>query len=410
MNHDVIVVGGGVAGCALAARMARAGHDVLVLEREHDYRDQVRGEGLVAWGLEQAAAMGLGDVVTTTPGASPISRLVNYDETLPVEVARRLARDLSDVLPGTPGIIGVGHPELRTALAGAASAAGASVRFAATGARVIAGERPSVHYRLGGRRHEASARLVVVADGKNSATRRALDIPLHVTFARVILTGLAVDDGGAWDRAETVIGVEGRNLFYVIPRGGDRVRLYLGRLASDPERFSGPGRERRFLDAFALGSLPAHECIVDATPVGPCASFPMTDSWTSAPLKAGVALIGDAAGWSNPVTGQGLAVALRDARILTDAMLAQPRWSPETLAGYVTERAERMRRLRFASALTDLLAAFGAPNRGELRARMFARLRAQPELGAAIAAVHTGPWRLPSSAFSPDILTTLALS
>ena len=62
---------------------------------------------------------------------------------------------------------------------------------------------------------------------------------------------------------------------------------------------------------FDKGPFPAPGA--GARVAGPCASFPMTDSWTSIPATDGVVLLGDAAGWSNPVIGQGLAVALRDA-------------------------------------------------------------------------------------------------
>ena len=67
-------------------------------------------------------------------------------------------------------------------------------------------------------------------------------------------------------------------------------------------------------------------------------------------------------------------------------------------------------RLRFASALTDLFTAFGAADRAGRRSRMGRLLAAEPEMGAALDAVHAGPWRLPPTAFSPDILTTLALA
>jgi flavin-dependent dehydrogenase len=42
---EVIIIGGGIAGNALAAVLARAGKAVLVLERSTVYRDRVRGEG-----------------------------------------------------------------------------------------------------------------------------------------------------------------------------------------------------------------------------------------------------------------------------------------------------------------------------------------------------------------------------
>jgi 2-polyprenyl-6-methoxyphenol hydroxylase-like FAD-dependent oxidoreductase len=122
------------------------------------------------------------------------------------------------------------------------------------------------------------------------------------------------------------------------------------------------------------------------------------------------ALVGDAAGWSNPVTAQGLAISLRDARMLAEALLDGPDWSPWGLTGYVDERGTRMARLRFASALADLLTGFGMPDRADRRSPMLGLLRRRPELGAALDAVHAGPWAASSEAYTPDILTTVALA
>ena len=77
---------------------------------------------------------------------------------------------------------------------------------------------------------------------------------------------------------------------------------------------------------------------------------------------------------------------------------------------YAEERFERMRRLRFASALTDLLAVQGVPDRRDRRKRMERLLRANPTWLAAIDAVHRGPWRVDADAFEPSILTALALA
>ena len=75
---------------------------------------------------------------------------------------------------------------------------------------------------------------------------------------------------------------------------------------------------------------------------------------------------------------------------------------------YARERSDRMRRLRFASALTDLLMAQGVPDRADRKARMEALVRRQPGLLAALDAVHRGPWRVSEEAFEPSILTALA--
>jgi choline dehydrogenase-like flavoprotein len=48
---DVVVVGGGVAGSSLGAALARAGLEVLVVEREARFRDRVRGDSLFPWGV-----------------------------------------------------------------------------------------------------------------------------------------------------------------------------------------------------------------------------------------------------------------------------------------------------------------------------------------------------------------------
>ena len=56
MTHDVVTVGGGLAGSALAITLARQGVRVLVLEKETQFRDRVRGEGLLPWGVNEARA------------------------------------------------------------------------------------------------------------------------------------------------------------------------------------------------------------------------------------------------------------------------------------------------------------------------------------------------------------------
>ena len=53
---DVAIVGGGIAGAALATVLARDGYEVLLLERQTSYRDKVRGEFLSCWGVAEMLA------------------------------------------------------------------------------------------------------------------------------------------------------------------------------------------------------------------------------------------------------------------------------------------------------------------------------------------------------------------
>ena len=52
-DFDLITVGGGLGGSALAKNMAEIGVRVLVLEREHQFSDRVRGEWLAPWGVAE---------------------------------------------------------------------------------------------------------------------------------------------------------------------------------------------------------------------------------------------------------------------------------------------------------------------------------------------------------------------
>ena len=89
----------------------------------------------------------------------------------------------------------------------------------------------------------------------------------------------------------------------------------------------------------------------------------MNDTWTDRPITDGLALIGDAAGYSDPHIGQGLSVALRDVRVLSELLLAGEDWSPAALRPYAEERAERMRRLRFCKRSRPRCAASSAQRR-----------------------------------------------
>ena len=62
-NYDVAIVGGGIGGAALAIALGRDGRRVLVLERTTEFRDRVRGEGILPWGVNIARDLGIYDVL-----------------------------------------------------------------------------------------------------------------------------------------------------------------------------------------------------------------------------------------------------------------------------------------------------------------------------------------------------------
>ena len=395
-----------IAGSSLATVLARAGKAVLVLERAVAYRDKVRGEIFHAWGVAELQRLGLYEPMVRH-GAIHHTRSVPYDETIDPADAEKAAILLDSVLPGVPGTLGIRHPAACEVLSSAAAAAGASMRRGVSNIHVQLGSVPTVRYRVGGTEETATCRLVIGADGRESAVRRQAGILQHATVPRLLMAGLLVEDLSAWPERMITIGTERDLVFFIVPQGAGRVRLYLLWSCDDRQRFAGPQGPRRFLDSFRLTCVPGSENIVRATPAGPCATYPMNDTWTDRPIVDGLALIGDAAGYSDPHIGQGLSVAMRDVRILSELLLGGDDWSPTALAPYADERAERMRRLRFCNAVATTLRGEFGPEAQERRRQAQLLMQAQPELGLWRRAYLAGPESVPPSAFDDGVYNRL---
>jgi 2-polyprenyl-6-methoxyphenol hydroxylase-like FAD-dependent oxidoreductase len=399
-RFDLVIVGGGVGGSGLATVMQRAGASCLVLEKTERFRDLTKGEWIAPWGVVELQRTGLLAPFLGARG-HVLRRHVSYDETTDPETAIAAPLDLA-VLPGVEGPLTQRHPDLCQALFEAATAAGAVTLRGVSRVEVTPGDAPTVRYEHGGAVHEAKARLVVGADGRQSAVRRMAGIRLHQGAPHHMFSGLLVDDVEGWPEDLQTAGTEGDLHFLAFPQGQGRVRLYLGFGLDQRERFGGRGGPGTFLDAFHFDCVPESGCFARATPNGPCASYPNQDAWTDEPLAPGIVLIGDAAGYNDPIIGQGLAITMRDVRVLSELLKASPDWSVECLQPYAEERAERMRRLRFAGQLTAVLQNEFGPEARERRVRARQRMAADPLLGASQGAVMAGPELMPAEAFTQE--------
>lgn len=411
---DVVVVGGGIAGSALATVLARNGREVLVLERQTTYRDKVRGEGVALWGVAELLRLGLEDVFLAA-GGSYVTRVVPYDEVTHPAEAEAAAAPLDQLLPGVPGVLDVGHPEASEALAQAANAAGATVIRGISDVAVSSasgyGDAQVVRYELDGARHEVRCRLIVGADGRQSTVRRQLGIRLAESTPRNMGGGMLVDRLYSWPSHQLASGTEGDLHYFVFPRANGRVRLYLLYDIRQKRRFKGPNRQAEFLDAYRFQCIPGSEDIATAKPAGPCAFYPMNDTWTDTPYAAGAVLIGDAAGYNDPIIGQGLSIALRDVRIVADVLCSGSDWSVAAFARYGEQRRERMRRLRVtAQVFADLRTTFST--RGAARRKRWNQVwRSDPLLAGLALTPQLGPENAPVEAFAqPNVDRILALS
>lgn len=403
---EIVIVGGGIGGGALATVLARQGLSVAVLERDRRAVDRVRGEYITPWGVAEAERIGVLDVLRQQAGGFHVPFLILYDENVAPEQAEANARDLREMHPIGTGPLSAGHPAMCDALCGAAEAAGATVLRGVTGISVAAGDPPSIGFEHDGTSITWRPRLIVGADGRNSTVQRQIGFPVLHDEPHNLLGGMLIDGVPEWPQNKWEIGTEGRILHLVLPQGGGKLRLYVCYGFDDRLRFTGAGRERNMLDAFGnLNCLPLGRAIARGEPIGPFHSYSNEDHWVERPVAPGVVLIGDAAGHNDPIIGNGTAIALRDVRIVRD-IIGEGDFRPAAFEPYIEERLERMRRLRIAARfMTTLRAEFG-PAAAARRARALQRIVVDKWLSPQPAGM-AGPETLPAEAFEQRTIDAL---
>jgi geranylgeranyl reductase family protein len=297
-EHDVIVVGGGPAGAATALFLRQRGHDVVLLDEAHFPRDKVCGEGISPGAWELLEELGAGPKVRALAPhplrgmalVSPEGAVVRGD------------------YEGAHAGFAVRRDAFDAALLGVARDSDVRVL---EGQRVIdierVGERVTGVVTAEGR---LKARLVVGADGRRSIVARRLGLLReHARLRKWAVRGHFEGMQGLEERGEMHVGGGGycgiaplsrtrANVTFVLDkgemRGGDLESFYHERLRAWP----------RIAERLEKASL-----LAPPKAIGPLA---LVASRVSFP---GGLLVGDAAGFYDPFTGEGVTLALRSAAL-----------------------------------------------------------------------------------------------
>ena len=320
-EYDIITVGGGLAGATLAKAMAESGARVLVIERERQFKDRVRGEVTFPWGVAELQKLGVYQLLLET-----CARSIGWQDTYMGGVLTE-HRDVIATSRQKLPMLNWLHHEMEEVLLQAAHDAGAEVRRGVRATGITPGLRPSVSVEEQGRVEEIRARLVVCADGRGSVARKWLNFPVQQESHGMLLAGVlceATPDVPA-DTNHFFL-FPGPGVFaFLCPQDHGRTRAYAWHPRERDHRFQGAEDLPRFVEESVQAGVPA-QWYSRLEPVGPLATFDGTDNWVDHPYRDGIALIGDAAASTDPSFGQGQSLSAMDARVLRDQLLAHNDW------------------------------------------------------------------------------------
>jgi flavin-dependent dehydrogenase len=336
-RHDVVVVGGRVAGSATAMLLARLGHDVVVVDQASFPSDTISTHSLARSGVVQLRRWGLLDEVLDS--GAPAIRQVTFNAG-----GESVSRTIKHKA-GTDYLVAPRRYVLDTILATAAERAGAEVRSGVT----VTGLRRDGHGRVvgvSGRDRcgapvEIGARHVVGADGLGSRVAELVGARVDQAGPTGGAAQYAYYAGSRWAGFEFFVAE--RSFAGVFPTHDGQACIWVCNPAADARAVRRrTGSRAEAFDALLERSHPelagrlaqAHR----TSPVQGMLRQPNQVRQASGP---GWALVGDAGYYRDAITAYGMSDAFRDAELLAvalDQALAGEAEEATALAAYQRRR------------------------------------------------------------------------
>ncbi len=345
-RYDVVIAGARCAGAATAMLLARGGLRVLVVDPLRYGSDTLSTHALMRGAVLQLHRWGLIDAIRASGAPAVRATTFHYgDETIEVRIKARA---------GVDALYAPRRTVLDPALVDAAREAGAEVVYGHSVVDLVRGDdgrvRGATIANSDRQEVEVSADLVIGADGMRSRVARIVDAEVDYETPHA-----ACSIYGYWDG----IPLSGYHWFYdigvsigTIPTNdGDTCVFALVPKALFAERQQ-DGIEALFREAVAAVSPELEERVGSNGASARLRAFPGSPGFLRRAAGPGWALVGDAGYFRDPITAHGITDALREAELLSRAILEA---REEGLTGYQSERDARVRGLM---DVTDSIASF----------------------------------------------------
>lgn len=316
-DADVVIVGSGVLGSALASTLAKDGRRVVVVERDLQQPDRIVGELLQPGGCRALAALGLADCLKDID-VQKVEGYVIHDVESSASVHIPYPADEGKPATGASFV----HGKFIASLRKAAQAQPGVTYIEGTATELVEkdGIVIGVRYRQkdDGELKELRARLTVVADGLFSKFRSRMVKERAKTYSH-FCGCVMMNCPQALDRhAELVLAKPNPILVYRISDDETRVLVDV--------RGDMPDNLREYLLERIAPAMPDHlrGPFEDGVTHGrvrhmPCNFLP------AAPLAIdGALILGDAFNMRHPLTGGGMSVALNDVLLWRDLLRQLP--------------------------------------------------------------------------------------
>jgi 2-polyprenyl-6-methoxyphenol hydroxylase-like FAD-dependent oxidoreductase len=335
--RNVLIVGSGAAGCAAAILFARDGATVDLIEVKPDL--SALGSGITVQGnaLRVLRQLGVWNEVAAAGYAFNTVGLRTPDGTLLVEM-----EDVRTGGPDLPATVGMYRPALARILTEAAAAAGAKLRYGTT-VQSLTQDADGVDVTFSDGTSSSRYDLVIGADGVRSQLRSLLGIELETRP-----TGM-----GIW-RVFTSrpASVTRTDLYYhgacyiagYCPTADDSLYAYLVEAAQDRAQLT-PGQRLEIMrDLASHYHGPWDDIRAAMTDPGTINYTRFESHLLPTPWNRGrVVLIGDAVHACPPTIAQGAALALEDAAVLADVLLAADDLDQAAFDAFATRRYDRVK-------------------------------------------------------------------